>query len=84
MCVLLEGWGLKSGCKRACRLIIIYVHSWIVFRGDNMLFVTLAKMRGSIDPEFSKKTEEFMANPPMGIKIQSSSYFGTIRHFSIV
>jgi len=49
-----------------------------------MLFVTLAKMRGSIDPEFSKKTEEFMANPPMGIKIQSSSYFGTIRHFSIV
>lgn len=35
-----------------------------------MLFVTLAKMRGAIDEEFSKKTEEFMKNPPEGIKIQ--------------
>ena len=32
-------------------------------------FVTLARMRGAIDSEFSEKTEEFMKNPPAGIKI---------------
>ena len=34
-----------------------------------MLFLTLARMKGPIDPEFSKKTEEFVSNPPKGIKI---------------
>ena len=34
-----------------------------------MLFVALAKMRGAIDEEFSKKSEEFMKHPPAGIKI---------------
>jgi len=34
-----------------------------------MLFVVLAKMRGAIDEEFSKKSEEFMKHPPPGIKI---------------
>lgn len=34
-----------------------------------MLFVVLAKMRGTIDADFSKKSEEFMRHPPPGIKI---------------
>jgi uncharacterized protein with GYD domain len=34
-----------------------------------MLFVTLAKMRGAMDEEFGKKSEQFMKNPPAGIKI---------------
>ena len=39
-----------------------------------MLFVTLAKFRGELDEEFQKKTQSFMKNPPMGIKIHNVFY----------
>ncbi len=47
-----------------------------------MFFVTLAKMKGEIDPEFSKKTEEFMASPPAGIKIHKVLH--TLGQYDIV
>ena len=39
-----------------------------------MFFVTLAKMRGAMDEEFSKKTSQFLAKPPAGIKIHQVLY----------
>jgi uncharacterized protein with GYD domain len=39
-----------------------------------MFFITLAKLRGAIDEAFSKKTEQFMKNPPAGVKIHNVFY----------
>lgn len=39
-----------------------------------MYFITLAKLRGAIDEAFAKKTEQFMKNPPPGIKIHNVFY----------
>lgn len=39
-----------------------------------MYFIALAKLRGAIDEAFSKKTEQFMKNPPAGIKIHNVFY----------
>ena len=39
-----------------------------------MYFITLAKLRGPMDEAFSKKTEQFMKNPPAGIKIHNVFY----------
>lgn len=47
-----------------------------------MFFITLAKLRGAIDEEFSKKTEQFMRNPPVGIKIHNVFY--TLGRYDIV
>lgn len=47
-----------------------------------MLFVTLAKMRGAIDEEFSKKTNQFLAKPPAGMKIHQVLY--TLGRYDIV
>lgn len=47
-----------------------------------MFFITLAKLRGAIDETFSKKTEQFMANPPAGIKIHNVFY--TLGQYDIV
>jgi uncharacterized protein with GYD domain len=48
----------------------------------NMFFVTLARLRGTIDEAFSKKTEQFMRNPPAGIKIHNVFY--TLGRYDIV
>ena len=47
-----------------------------------MWFVTLAKMRGAIDEEFSKKTNQFLAKPPAGMKIHQVLY--TLGRYDIV
>jgi uncharacterized protein with GYD domain len=47
-----------------------------------MFFVTLAKLRGAITEEFSKKTEQFMKNPPEGVKIHNVFY--TLGRYDIV
>ena len=39
-----------------------------------MFFITLAKLRGAMDEAFNKKTEQFMKNPPAGIKIHNVFY----------
>ena len=39
-----------------------------------MFFVTLAKMRGPMDEEFSKRTSQFLAKPAGGIKIHQVLY----------
>lgn len=39
-------------------------------------------MRGALDPEFSKQTEQFMANPPAGIKIHK--VFHTLGQYDVV
>jgi uncharacterized protein with GYD domain len=39
-----------------------------------MFFITLAKLRGPTDEAFNKKTEQFMKNPPAGIKIHNVFY----------
>jgi uncharacterized protein with GYD domain len=39
-----------------------------------MYFIALAKLRGTIDDTFSKKTEQFMKNPPAGVKIHNVFY----------
>ena len=39
-----------------------------------MFFITLARLRGTIDEAFSKKTEQFMKNPPAGVKIHNVFY----------
>jgi uncharacterized protein with GYD domain len=45
-----------------------------LWRNNDVLFITLAKLRGAIDEEFSKKTEQFMKNPPEGVKIHNVFY----------
>ena len=47
-----------------------------------MFFITLAKLRGDIDEEFSNKTEQFMKNPPAGVKIHNVFY--TLGRYDIV
>jgi uncharacterized protein with GYD domain len=39
-----------------------------------MYFIVLATLRGAIDEAFSKKTEQFMKNPPAGVKIHNVFY----------
>ena len=39
-----------------------------------MFFITLAKLRGPTDEASNKKTEQFMKNPPAGIKIHNVFY----------
>ena len=46
------------------------------------MFITLAKMRGAIDEAFNKKTEEFMKNPPVGIKIHQ--VFHTLGEYDLI
>jgi uncharacterized protein with GYD domain len=45
-------------------------------------FITLAKLRGATDEAFSKKTEQFMKNPPAGVKIHNVFY--TLGRYDIV
>jgi uncharacterized protein with GYD domain len=47
-----------------------------------VFFVTLARMRGAVDEEFSKKTSQFLAKPPVGIKIHQVLY--TLGRYDIV
>jgi len=46
----------------------------LMLEENDMFFITLAKLRGAIDEEFSKKTEQFMKNPPAGVKIHNVFY----------
>ena len=64
------------------QFVIFLLFAIVSNLGLYMWFVALAKMRGALDPEFNKQTEQFMANPPAGIKIHK--VFHTLGQYDVL